>query len=175
VAPSDTTPTKGSYPHEGLPTLEARRAQINAEMQAANEKEKALKWEEQYNDVYGKFLTQTGVVNQQNIQLKQLNEAKDEATREMHNREVERDSWNHKYEKELSLATEYNTQLEAIQTENARITEKYQKSLAQNLELSKKLTKANEEYLDAHKQLESTKDALDRTRIEAKKIIRIKA
>jgi hypothetical protein len=42
------------------------------------------------------------------------------------------------------------------------------------LELSKKLTTANEEYLNVARKLEATDEALERSRIEAKKIVKIR-
>lgn len=165
----------GNSPVEGMASLEMRRAKVNADLKAAGAEERALKWEEEYNSLYPEHQRLIGRATQLQADLDKMEADRDEANRQMHNREVERDSWHGKYEHQLALAQEYKNQLELSQQENTRITEKYQKVMAVNLEYTKKLTAAHEEYLDLAKRLENNEEALSRAKNEAKRITRIKA
>jgi len=65
--------------------------------------------------------------------------------------------------------------LEKLQQEHATVLEKYDDAMKTNLELSKRNTKSNEEYLEIAQQKELLEAKLGKARNEAKKIVRIKA
>jgi hypothetical protein len=64
-------------------------------------------------------------------------------------------------------------QLEKRGEELARTNEKYNSALKTNLQLSQKLTKANEDYLDVAKRLEDTEEKLTTARTNAKKTLKL--
>jgi hypothetical protein len=175
-APVEPSIMQGTRPPlESLPSLEERKAAILANQKANTFEVKALEWEQKHDEAYTKLQQYIGANATLNQSNKQLEQQKDEAIRELHNKEVERDSWRSKYERELSLREEYKSQVENYKNEMSRISEKYNSSLSTNLELSKKLTSANEEYLGIAKKLESTEEAFGRAKNEAKRITRIQA
>jgi len=63
---------------------------------------------------------------------------------------------------------------EQLQNEKTELQRKYQATLSTNLELSRKLTQANEDYLKVAQDKDRAEEALKRSQIQAKKIIRIK-
>jgi hypothetical protein len=175
-APVEPSIMQGIRPSlESLPSLEERKAAILANQKANTFEVKALEWEQKHDEAYTKLQQYIGANATLNQSNKQLEQQKDEAIRELRNKEVERDSWRSKYERELSLREEYKSQVENYKNEMSRISEKYNSSLSTNLELSKKLTSANEEYLGIAKKLESTEEAFGRAKNEAKRITRIQA
>jgi hypothetical protein len=175
-APVEPSIMQGTRPSlESLPSLEERKAAILANQKANTFEVKALEWEQKHDEAYTKLQQYIGANATLNQSNKQLEQQKDEAIRELRNKEVERDSWRSKYERELSLREEYKSQVENYKNEMSRISEKYNSALSTNLELSKKLTSANEEYLGIAKKLESTEEAFGRAKNEAKRITRIQA
>lgn len=70
--------------------------------------------------------------------------------------------------------TKFSRLIETLRVEKDDAEGKYRKGLTVNLDLSRKLTKANEDYLQVHKQLEQAETAFKRARNEAKKIVKIK-
>lgn len=165
----------GSSPvGEKLNALEERKAAIKANLRANTAEEQAIKFEEELNKTFSELQRYIGANTALASQVKSLEAYRDEAIRELRNKEVERDQWRSKYERELGLREEYKTQLETERNSHSQTSEKYEKLLSKNLELSQKVTKANEDYLEVAKKLESTSEALERTRIEAKKILKVK-
>jgi len=71
--------------------------------------------------------------------------------------------------------TKFSRLIETLRVEKDDAETKYRNGLTTNLELSRKLTRANEDYLEIHKRLEQAQVAFKRARNEAKKIVKIKA
>jgi len=165
----------GSAPVESLPSLEERKAAIQANLRANTAEEKAVKFEEEYGKIYSQLQQYIGANASLNQSNKALEKLRDEAIRELANKEVERDQWRKKYEHQLSLTEEFKSQLENTRVQLTQLNEKYGKSMSTNLELSQKITQTNEDYLEIHRKLESSEEALGRAKNEAKKITRITA
>jgi len=68
----------------------------------------------------------------------------------------------------------YARLIEDLKIENAGLNKKYHGALEKNLELSKKLTSANEEYLDLAKLKEDLENKLGKARINAKKTLKLR-
>jgi hypothetical protein len=165
----------GSSPvGEGLATLEARRAAINAEMKAKGSEERALKWEEEYTRLNNMHIQALGTIEALKLQVTQAEERKENAIRDMHNAHVERERYERLRNDAAGERDEARRNFEQLKQTYDNLNRKYQESLQTNLSLSTKLTAANEDYLDVAKKLESTSEALERTRIEAKKILKVK-
>jgi hypothetical protein len=175
-APVEPSVQMGTRPPlEMLPSLAERKAAIVANQKANTFEAKALEWEQKHDDVYTQLQQHIGA----NAALKQSNKSleayRDEAIRELRNKEVERDQWRQKYERELGLREEYKAQVETYKNEMSRLSEKYNDMLSKNLKLSQDNTKSNEDYLEIAQKLEKTEEALGRARNEAKRITRIQA
>lgn len=166
---------------ESLPSLEERKARLHAEMRAKSSEEKALQWEQKHDELYKQFMdfndkhNQTlGVVNEQKARIATLEAKRDEAFKDMHNSQIERDEWHSKYEHQLGIVEDLRTQIEKVREELSRATEKYGQTLKTNLELSQKLTRANEDYLEVAKAKEETEEKLTAARTNAKKTLKLK-
>ena len=164
----------GTSPHEALPSLEERKAAIKARQQADTFEAKAIEWEQKHDEVYTKLQQYIGANATLAGSNKQLEQNRDEAIRELHNKEMERDKWHSKYEHELALREEYKSQVENYKNEMSRLSEKYNTSMATNLELSKKLTSAHEDYLTVSQEHDRVAEALSRAKNEAKRIVKIR-
>lgn len=86
----------------------------------------------------------------------------------------DRDIWKDKRDKATGLRDDFQRQLEETKIELEGLKSKYHKVLGVNLDLSKKNTKSNEDYLGLHRKLEDTEDKLKRARINAKKTLKLR-
>jgi hypothetical protein len=167
-SPATSKVVVGTAPVESLPTLEARRSQIHAELLAKDSEAKAVAWEQKHNEIYDKLTSLGG-------QYKGLSEAFDKLNQQLRNTEVDATNAKTKYNEQCGLVTDLKNTLNNARRELDETSRKYQESMQTNLSLSKKLTTANEEYLDIAKKLENTEEALNRAHNVAKKITRIQA
>jgi hypothetical protein len=164
----------GSATVEALPSLEERKAAIKANQKANSFEAKAIEWEQKHDEIYSKYEQLIGMYKQLDLTCKQAHETKEEAVRSMHNSDVDRQKYERLFGDEAGNRRKIEMQLQDTQQQLNMISRKYNDALGTNLELSKKLTQANEEYLEVAKKLESTDEALERSRIEAKKILKIR-
>jgi hypothetical protein len=153
---------------ESLPTLEAQRGRIHAELHAKSWEQKALTWETQHNKVYEQLSKMKG-------RYEGLNRAFDKASQQARNSEVERDRAVTKYHSQCGLVTDLKHQLDSTTKELDSTTRKYNESLTTNLELTQKLTKTNEDYLELAQAKEIVERKLTQARTNAKRILKIKA
>lgn len=72
------------------------------------------------------------------------------------------------------LTTKYAHTMEDLKIENAQLKTKYHSALSTNLSLSKKITVANEEYLDLAKAKEQLADKLTKARNFSKKTLKLR-
>ena len=171
----------GTTPFEGMASLEERKLRIKADLKASTAEEKAQKFEGMHDDLYKQFVKydaehkQTlAVLEDRKATIEKLETKRDEANRDMHNAQVERDEWHSKYEHQLGVVEDLKTQIEKVRQEQSRVTEKYSATLKTNLELSQKLTKANEDYLEVAKAKEDIEEKLTAARTNAKKTLKLK-
>jgi hypothetical protein len=175
-APVEPSIMQGTRPPlEMLPSLEERKAAIIANQKANNFEVKAIEWEQKHDEIYKKYEQLLGMYKQLDLTCKQAHEAKEEATRTMHNADVDRQKYERLFGDEAGNRRKIEMQLQDTQQQLNGISKKYNEALGINLELSKKLTSANEEYLGIAKKLESTEEAFGRAKNEAKRITRIQA
>jgi DNA repair ATPase RecN len=165
---------------EQLSTIEQVKARINAQFKATTAEEKATTWENEYSKLYSQFCQHNekynqllGVSNDQKARIGNVEKKRDEALRDMHNSQIERDEWHSKYEHQLALNEDLRQQMEKRQEEQSRASEKYNDTLKTNLQLSQKLTSANEDYLVVARKLEETEEKLTTARTNAKKTLKL--
>lgn len=172
---------KDSVWSESLPSLEERKNAVRAKLEAATAEKKALEWEQKHDELYKQLMDfndkhnrTVGVVNDQKTRIETLETKRDEALRDMHNGQIERDEWHTKYEHQLGIVEDLRTQIEKVREEQSRATEKYGSTLKTNLQLSQKLTAANEDYLTVARKLEETEEKLTTARTNAKKTLKLR-
>jgi hypothetical protein len=154
-------------PVESLPTLEAQREAIHANLTAASMKEKALTWEKKYSEIYGKLTKLSG-------HAEGLSRAFDKVAQQARNAEVDRERATQKFNEQCGLVTDLKHQLDDTRKELDLTSRKYNTAMTTNLELSKKLTRANEDYLEIAKAKEHAEEKLTRARTNAKKTLKLK-
>jgi len=98
-----------------------------------------------------------------------------EYTQTLRNVEVERDRWKHLRDETAGERDDIKLAHEDLQRKHTELSKKYDNAMTTNLELTRKITKANEDYLAIAKERDDIAEALKRAKINAKKTIRIKA
>ena len=155
-------------PSDTLPSLEERTARIKAELKAKSAEQQAVIWEQKFTSTYTKL-------GQTNAVLKETRRLLEKTNLTLHNTMVNEDRYKKERDALAGLKLELEHRIEDLQRTYDNLNAKYQKTLDTNLLLSKKVTQANEDYLDVAKKLEDSEEALGRAKVEAKKIVRIKA
>jgi hypothetical protein len=179
----------GKSPVESLPTLEERRARVHAELQAKSSEEKAVMWEQKHNEVYTKLMEVNGqytglssAFNKLNEHMRttedtlnrQLRSTEEKLNQQLHNAEVKKEEATRKYNEQCGLVTDLKHTLDDTKQSLDDTTRKYNESMTINLELSRKLTKANEEYLDLAKGKEDVEEQFKKAKTNAKKTLRLR-
>jgi hypothetical protein len=171
----------GTSPVEGMSTVEQIKARVNAQSEAKSAKDDVAKWEKAHDERSKQLLELgerynklQGVISNQKTRIETLETKRDEAFKDMHNSQIERDEWHSKYEHQLGIVEDLKTQLGKTQEQQSRATEKYSQTLKTNLELSQKLTKANEDYLEVAKAKEDVEEKLTTARTNAKKTLKLR-
>jgi hypothetical protein len=110
--------------------------------------------------------------DQKNL-IDKLEKQKEQADRDLVEAKADCETWKRKRDEISGSRDDYKTLSEKLKAALEELQPKYSASISKNLELTKKLTTANEDYLTVSKQLDDTKEALGRAKNEAKKIIRV--
>jgi hypothetical protein len=105
--------------------------------------------------------------------IDKLEKQKEQADRDLVEAKADVETWKRKRDEISGSRDDYKALSEKLKAEKEVLEPKYHDALAKNLELTKKLTQANEDYLKVAKELDDTKEALGRAKNEAKKIIRV--
>jgi hypothetical protein len=169
----------GSSPvGESLPSLEERRGRIHAELLAKSNEEKAIAWEQKHNEAYEKLAAKTAQYNElsnnyEQLRLDVVNE-RNMANQKLENTIVRMEKAVNDYNMVAGDKLKIEQKFQELTASYNEVNKKYNEALSTNLTLSQKVTRANEDYLEVAKKLESTSEALERTRIEAKKILKVK-
>lgn len=100
---------------------------------------------------------------------------RDKQAQDMQEVKLELEDYKSRYASTARESSKTSSLVEDLQAENTELKNKYSGALRTNLNLSRKLTTANEEYLELAKEREQLKNAITRSRNEAKKILKIKA
>jgi hypothetical protein len=177
IEQSDTSAqtVKGTSVEDAL--IDEKVGRIKAEREATKGiqefKDKATEWEKQFRDSEAKLIKQTGMIEAQTKTIERLE--KQVADRDLKAVEDGRklSDREDRLKDAILSRDDYKLQLEKVKTEHETLTGKYHDGLKTNLDLSRKLTAANEDYLTVSKESDDTKEALKRAQIQAKKIIRI--
>jgi hypothetical protein len=153
---------------------EERVKRWKAEDRAKTAEGKALSWESRYVNEHQRAEQLKGALAEVKTAHRQSEERKEQALREMHNANVERDKYKRLRDEAAGERDDTTQAYEKLQREHRILREKYDQSLQTNLSLSKKCTQAQEDFLDKAKENELLKEKLTRTRNLAKKTLKIK-
>jgi hypothetical protein len=164
----------GVTPFEYLPTQEALIAQVNALGAKSGADTTAAIWKEKCLLTHEKYTQLLGAYKQQELAVKQANEQKENAIKEMYNSEMERDKHKRFYEEEAGERRKTERLLIEVKNRLDDVNSKYNDALGVNLELSKKLTSANEDYLELAKQKENVEEKLTQAHTNAKKTLKLR-
>jgi hypothetical protein len=99
---------------------------------------------------------------------------RDDYAKQVQDAKVELLDYKGRYGQATRESTKFSKLVEDLNIENNNLKEKYHGALANNLKLTKDLTKANEDYLEIAKQKERVEEALKRAKINSKKTLKIK-
>ncbi len=189
TSPASSRVVMGSAPVEKL-VAEERVKRIKAEY-AAEGLEKNLKYVESvWTEKYLKLDEELQEAKKSTMQLesvvKELRtskadlETKFDSANEKHNKELvetrmELEDFKGRYGNATRESSKFSGLVTDLQKDNEDLKSKYHGALKLNLELSKKNTEANEDYLNLARDNEKLKEELGRTKVLAKKITRITA
>ncbi len=157
----------GTSPWEALPSLEERAARVHAELKAKSAEDQTLAWELKHNEVYQKLTELNG-------RHKDLKEMYDKIATKNYDLQQLNFQLQRKYEEQCAKATDTEERFGKLNRTYEEIHRKYNDSLETNLNLSQKLTQANEDYLTIAQQKEQIDEKLKIARINAKKTLRLK-
>ena len=179
----------GTSAFESLPTLEERRARLNAEMKAKSNEEKAVMWEQKHNEVYTKLMEVSSQYNGLSVAFDKLNShmrttedaltqqlrsTEEKLNQKLHNAEVKQEEAVRRYNEQCALVTDLKRTLDETKKSLDETGQKYNDTLKVNLELSRKLTQANEEYLVLAKGKEEIEEKFTAARTNAKKTLKLR-
>ena len=163
---------------ESLPSLEERRGRIQAELYAKDAEAKAIAWEQKHNEAYTQLQTKTAAYNELSKQFEALRSdvvnERNLANQKIENTIIRMEKAINDYNQIAGDKLKLEQKFQDLTAAFNDVNKKYNEKLQDNLSLSQKVTKANEDYLDVAKRLENTTEALERSRIKAKDIIKIK-
>jgi len=174
VEPEKETPPEPHICPDGQHYDADANHRYQAEEKARHAKGDALDWEEKHDEIYKKYQQLHGAHRQQEILVQKLHEQKDNAVRDYNNKCVESEKWKRLRDEASGLRDDYMHQLEDTKAKFTDVSRKYNDSLGTNLELSKKLTQAHEDYLEKAAENERLKAAMNKAKSIGKKIVRIK-
>jgi hypothetical protein len=136
--------------------------------------EDAAKWEQRYIEMNNAYTNKEGQATQLQASLDEANNRKEVAIQAMYNANTERDKYKALRDEAAGERDEARRSFETFKRNFDTLDAKYNESLKNNLALSIRATESNEDYLNVAKKLENTTEALERSRIEAKKIVKIR-
>jgi hypothetical protein len=153
--------------------LEEKVNRIKAEIKAKTAEEQAVIWEKQFTDldqkhheILGKNAEQEKTIQDLRKEARDLNEKRLKLDGDLREEQRQTDELHRDIRK-------MEKNMEELTTDHTELSKKYNNAVGINLELSKKLTKANEDYLEIASKNELLEAALNRAKIQSKKIIRI--
>jgi len=154
--------------YEKRQRIDAQTTALKKEKQVATLEEELQKSDKQLHELQGKCMEQAKTIERLEKQIDGYNVKKVED-------EVQLKDTHHRIEDLTISRDDYKQQLEKLKVTHEELTQKYHMTLSTNLELSRKLTGANEDYLKLAQRKDEVEEALKKTRVFSKKILRIKA
>jgi len=144
--------------------------------------ETALKTVEQQRDIWknscqksiAKTLEQQVKIKTLEERITKLENLRNEAQRNFLNEQTRKEEAISKHRTEIANREEYREQAEQWKKTHENISRKYHAALATNLELSKKLTQANEDYLTVASKCERLEAQLNKAKSISKKIYKLR-
>lgn len=158
-----------------LELSQAKFNELKAKGQLETVQQQVAFWETQFNTANVERLKLKGQVEEQSKRVEKLENLRDQAVRDFNNMQVERDEQKRKWEREVAQREEWKERAENYKKQYDDVARKYNDSLKVNLELSKKLTQAHEDYLDMAAKAEGYKGKLNKAKSISKKIIKLRA
>lgn len=168
-SPADgTNELRGFQTHEKLAFSEEKLARIKAESRARGLEEQIATLEKDNATLEKANSELSGRSIEQASTIKRLDSQKETLVAELRTSHRLQDETAN----ELALL---KAECEKLHKNYSELNPKYEKMMTANLDLTKKLTTANEDYLNIAKENETLKEALEKAKINAKKTIRIQA
>jgi len=166
--PTEKLDSNLKFATEKVSRIKAESKAKSLEEQAATLEKDNLQLEKQVNILTGKATALEKTIDKLEKQVDSYNVKKVED-------EVKLKDMHRRIEDLTVSRDDYKQQLEKLRVQHEEQTAKYHTTLATNLELSRKLTKSNEDYLGVAKERDDVNEQLKKAKVLGKKIIRIKA
>ncbi len=154
--------------------INERVKRFQAEDKADTLKTQVAKWESRYISLDTEYQRLLGVKREQQQTIRRLEQQNDRNNVEKVNDEVQLRDKTRRIEDLTIARDDYKQQLEKLKKLYDDQSGKYHSTLAVNLELSRKLTKANEDYLDVATERDRFKEAINKAKSISKKVVKIR-
>jgi chromosome segregation ATPase len=172
-----STAVTGTPPQSGeelaLKAADANVQRIKAEGKVKGMEEQIAKLEADNLKQEKDIQTLKTKCEEQKLATDKLEKQKEQADRDLVEAKADSETWRRKRDEISGSRDDYKTLSEKLKAEKEVLEPKYHDALTKNLELTKKLTRANEDYLQISKELDDTKEALKRKDVLLKKTIRV--
>jgi hypothetical protein len=171
------TPAFEELIEEQVKRIKAETREVTAQAESAKLKEDMDKveaiWTVKYASLSEEYRKQQAYNQSQEQIIKEQREAIRKEQLRSEDLRVEMRDLKNQFADITSVSNKQGRLVEDLKLENAELNKKYNNSLHTNLELSQKVTKANEEYLELAQQKESTEEKLTQARTNAKKTLKL--
>lgn len=154
--------------------ISERVKRFQAEDKADSLQTKLAKMEDRYVTLDTEYQRLLGATKEQKETIRRLEHQIDRGNVEKVNDEVTLKDKTRRIEDLTIARDDYKQQLEKVKTLYDEQSGKYHNTLAVNLELSRKLTKSNEDYLDVATERDRLKEALNKAKSISKKVVKIR-
>jgi hypothetical protein len=149
-----------------------RVKRIKAENEAKTWKGKAASWENHYMNLDKKYQQLSAKSSVQQATIDRLEKRVDDSNIQKAKDDVNLKDWRRRLEDVTMSREEYKDQAEKLQRKHEDLDRKYNEQLKINLELARKITAGNEDYLEVAKQKELLEAKLKKQKRLAKLVIK---
>jgi len=146
----------------------------NAKIQLKTMEDQRDDWKNRYQQTLAQNLTHETKIKTLEQRIEKLERLRNEAQRNFLNEQTEKEKAVAKHRTEIANREEYREQAEQWKATEEQTSRKYHSVLSTNLELSKRLTKANEDYLNVATERDRLKEALNKAKSISKKVVKIR-
>jgi len=146
----------------------------NAKIQLKTMEDQRDDWKNRYQQTLAQNLTHETKIKTLEQRIEKLERLRNEAQRNFLNEQTEKEKAVAKHRTEIANREEYREQAEQWKATEEQTSRKYHSVLSTNLELSKRLTKANEDYLTVATERDRLKEALNKAKSISKKVVKIR-
>ena len=146
----------------------------NATIQLKTTEQQRDHWKNVYQQTLAQNLQHETKIKTLEQRIEKLETLRNEAQRNFLNEQTEREKAVSKHRLEVANREEYREQAEQWKHAHEQLSRKYNASLGTNLDLSKKVTKSNEDYLDAAAKIEYLEKQLNKAKDIGRKLKKLK-